>query len=385
MLEGYRVVELAMWVAGPAAGGLLADWGADVVKVESPAGDPQRQIFGSLGLADQPAVPPFELDNRGKRSVVLDLHTPAGREAMEALLESADVFLTNLRPDALTRFGLGHDAVRARFPRLVYASVTGYGLEGPDANRPGYDIGAFYARSGIAHTLVPSGDIPPPLRSGLGDHVTGITIAAGILAALLQRERTGEGTLVATSLLRTGIYTLGWDIGIQLRFGKRESTRPRSKSRAPLVSFYRAADGRSFWLLGLEADRHWPGLLAACDRQDLAIDERFATAKARLANSPALVEVLDEIFASQPYAAWTAAFDEHDVWWAPVNSIVDVIADPQAAAAGAFVDMTPREGEAPYRAVASPLDFEGWGRPPGRVPQVGEHTTEVLAELGIEK
>ena len=384
VLEGYRVVELAMWVAGPAAGGLLADWGADVIKVEAPAGDPQRKIFGSLGLADQPGVPPFELDNRGKRSVVLDLHTDDGRAAMDALLASADVFLTNLRPDALTRFGLGHLEVRARFPRLVYASVTGYGLEGPDANRPGYDIGAFYARTGIAHSLVPPGDIPPPLRSGLGDHVTGITMTTGILAALLKRERTGEGSLVATSLLRTGIYALGWDIGIQLRFGKRESTRPRSKSRAPLVSCYLAADKRAFWLLGLEADRHWPGLLAACDRTDLLTDERFATAKVRLANAPALVEVLDEIFATRPFDEWTAAFDAHDVWWAPVSSIVDVIADPQAHAAGAFVDMTPRDGEAPYRAVASPLDFEGWDRAPGPVPTVGEHTAEVLGELGIE-
>ena len=383
MLEGYRVVELAMWVAGPAAGGLLADWGADVIKVEAPSGDPQRHIFGSLGIADQTGVPPFELDNRGKRSVVLDLHSQDGRRSMDALLATADVFVTNLRPSALARFDLDHEQVRRRFPSVVYACITGYGLDGPDANRPGYDVGAFWARSGIAHSMVPPGDIPPPLRSGLGDHVTGITLAAGILAALLERERTGEGKLVATSLLRTGIYTLGWDIGIQLRFGKRESTRPRSKNRAPLVSCYLAGDGRAFWLLGLEAARHWPGLVAACERPDLLVDERFVDAKARLANSPALVEVLDEIFGTRPFADWTAAFDRHDVWWAPVNSIVDVIADPQANAAGAFVDMTPRDGEAPYRAVASPLDFDGWDRAPGRVPAIGEHTAEVLADLVV--
>ena len=380
-LHGYRVVELGVWVAGPAAAGLAADWGADVIKVEPPAGDPQRRVFGALGIADQQGVPPFEIDNRGKRSVVLDLQTEEGRAHMERLLATADVFVTNVRPDALERLGLGHDAVLARFPKLVYASLTGYGLDGPERNRAGYDIGAFWARSGVAHTLVPPDQLPPALRSGMGDHVTGITLLSGILAKLLERERTGVGGLVATSLMRTGMYTIGWDIGIVLRFGKRESTRPRERSRGPLVNCYRSADGRAFWLLLLEADRHWPKLVAALGLAELADDERFTDAKQRLANSEALIAELDEAFARFPYDDLIARFDEHDVWWAPINSIFDVIEDPQAQANGAFVEMTPQPGEEPYRAVNGPVDFPGRTFRPGPVPRLGEHTDEVLAEL----
>ena len=315
--------------------------------------------------------------------MVLDLQTSEAREQMEQLLATADVFVTNVRPDALERLGLGHDAVLARHPRLVYASLTGYGLEGPERNRAGYDIGAFWARSGLAHTLVPPDQLPPGLRSGMGDHITGITLLSGVLAKLLERERTGTGGLVATSLMRTGMYTLGWDIGIVLRFGKRESTRSRERSRGPLVNAYRSADGRGFWLLLLEADRHWPKLVAALGMSELADDERFTDAKQRLANSEALIAELDDAFARFSFDDLVARFDEHDVWWAPINSIFDVIADPQAQANGSFVDMTPREGEAPYRAVNGPVDFGGREFRPGPGPALGEHTADVIAELAL--
>ena len=191
ILSGVRVVELAAWVAGPAAGGVLADWGADVVKVEPPAGDPQRGVFSAIGANEQTAVPPFEVDNRGKRSIVLDLRSETGSAAMERLLERADVFITNTRVAALERLGLDHRAVRRRHPDLIYGIITGYGLEGPDAHRPGYDIGAFWARSSLASSVVPPGTLPPPIRSGLGDHVTGMTLAGGICGALFDRQRTG--------------------------------------------------------------------------------------------------------------------------------------------------------------------------------------------------
>lgn len=380
-LGGRRVVELGVWVAGPAAAGLMADWGADVIKVEPPAGDPQRHIFGAIGVAGQAGVPPFEIDNRGKRSVVLDLHQPEAREQMHQLLATADVFVTNVRPAALERLGLDHATVIARHPQLVYASLTGYGLDGPERDRAGYDIGAFWARSGLAHTMVPPDRLPIPLRAGAGDHTTGITLLAGILAKLLERERTGRGGLVATSLLRTGMYTLGWDIGIMLRFGKREGTRAREQSRDPLTNCYRTGDGRGIWLLLLEGDRHWPNLLAALDRAQLASDERFTDARARRRNGEALIAALDEAFDQWAYADLVERFDRHDVWWAPINSIADVIADPQAIASGAFVDMTPRAGEAPYRAVNGPVDFDDRRPRPGPVPNLGEHTAQVLAEL----
>jgi crotonobetainyl-CoA:carnitine CoA-transferase CaiB-like acyl-CoA transferase len=380
-LAGRRVIELGVWVAGPAAAGLMADWGADVIKVEPPSGDPQRHIFGAIGVATQTGVPPFEIDNRGKRSVVLDLHQPEALEQMHQLLATADVFVTNVRPAALERLGLHHDAVLARHPHLVYASLTGYGLEGPEHQRAGYDIGAFWARSGLAHTMVPPDRLPPPLRAGSGDHATGITLLAGILAKLLERERTGRGGLVATSLLRTGMYLLGWDIGIQLRFGKREGTRAREQNRDPLVNCYRTGDGHGIWLLLLEGNRHWPNLVAALDRPELLTDERFIDARARRKNAEQVVAALDEAFARWDKDDLVERFDRHDVWWAPINSIADVIADPQAIASGAFIDMTPREGEAPYRAVNGPIDFDDRRPTPGPVPALGEHTADVLREL----
>lgn len=380
-LSGVRVVELGVWVAGPAAAGIMADWGAEVIKVEPPAGDPQRRVFGALGVADQAGVPPFEIDNRGKRSVVLDLTTDSGREAMDRLLERADVFVTNVRPDALERLGLDHTVLLKRFPRLVYGSLTGYGLEGPDRARAGYDVGAFWARSGVAHTFMPPGELPPPVRSGFGDHITGMALAGGVLAKLVERSTTGRGGLAATSLLRTGMYTIGWDVGIQLRFGKRESTRPRHLNRVPLMLCYQASDGEGFWLLGLEGDRHWPGLVAALQRPEWLIDERFVDARTRNRNSEALIATLDARFGQEPMKFWRERFDEHDVWWAPINSIPEALDDPQVQACGAIIDVTPRPGEAPYRAVATPIDFDGHVLVPGPVPELGEHTDEVLAEL----
>ena len=383
ILDGVRVVELAAWVAGPAAAGVLADWGADVVKVEPASGDPQRGIFGAVGGRDQTTVPPFELDNRGKRSVVLDLRATTGQDAMELLLERADVFVTNTRVPALARLGLDPTAVRRRHPRLIYGIITGYGLHGPDAHRPGYDVGAFWARSTLASSVVPRGELPPPIRGGFGDHVTGMTLAGGICGALFDRQRTGRGHLVSTSLLRTGLYCAGWDLGILLRFGKLQSTRPREQSMTPLMNCYAAEDGNGFWLLGLESDRHWPGLVAALERPNLADDERFSGATDRLTNAAALIAELDVAFASAPMAHWAARFDDHDVWWAPINNPRTVLDDAQVEASGAFVDMPVPDGVASYRAVASPIDIDDQAQRPGAVPTLGEHTAEVLAELGL--
>jgi len=382
-LAGVRIVELGVWVAGPAAGGIAADWGADVIKVEAPAGDPMRRMLAVTGGggADLPS-PPFDLDNRGKRSIVLELDTEEGRAAMQRLLSTADVFLTNLRPDAVDRLGLGPETLRAAFPRLIYASVTGYGREGPEPWRAGYDVGAFWARSGLAALAVPPDDPQPIFRGGVGDHITAITTLSGILAALLQRQTTGEGTLVETSLLRTGIYTLGWDFGIRMRLGKLADTAPRTKQTNPMVNVYRAADGKWFWLLGVEADRLWPKLLAAIDRKQWGDDERFRSARDRRHNCEAIIAELDALFAAKPRDEWTALFDEYDVWWAPVNTADDVIADPQAIAAGAFVDVPAAAGADAHRAVNTPVRFASHVDAPTRgVPALGEHTEEILREL----
>ena len=372
-LQGVKVIEMGVWVAGPAATGLMADWGADVIKVEPPTGDPQRFVFGALGVADQKGVPPFEIDNRGKRSVVLDLRNDNDLQKMFALLEDADVFVSNVRPAGLARMGLDPDSLTKRFPRLIYGQLTGYGTTGPDVDKAGYDIGAFWSRSGLAHTTVAPDELPPAIRSGQGDHTTGLSMAAGVLAALFDRERTGKGRVVSTSLLRTGIYTLGWDVGVYLRFGKRQSTKSSRKNPAPQMNCYRCADGRAFWLLGMEADRHFPGLLKAIGREELASVENFKNARARSINAGEFTAVLDEHFATQDYAYWTARFDANDVWWAPLNSIADAVADPQVIASGAFVDMTPHPDEDPYRAVNSPVDFSDYTPTYGPVPNLGQH------------
>jgi crotonobetainyl-CoA:carnitine CoA-transferase CaiB-like acyl-CoA transferase len=381
MLNGVRVVELAIWVAGPGAGGILADWGAEVIKVEGPDGDPMRNLFGSLGL-EETKVPPFDLDNRGKACVMLDLRVDDQRADFELLLATADVFLTNLRPDALERLDLDPESVRARHPTLIYASVTGYGLEGDDRNRAGYDIGAFWARSSIAHTLVPPGELPPSSRSGTGDHTTAMSMVSGICAALFNRERTGEGRLVHTSLLRTGVYVGGWDLATRAYFGKISRTRTRADVQAPLINSYRAGDGRAFWLLGLEQDRHWPTLLAALERPDLGEDPRFVKVALRAEHATELIAELDQIFATKPYAEWVERFDANDVWFAPLNSLGDTLDDPQVAAAGAWVTMPGinQNGE-PYRLAASPVGFSGWTEVGRATETLGQSTEAVLGPL----
>ncbi len=384
MLDGVRVIEMGLWVAGPAAAGILADWGADVVKIEPPAGDPMRAFFQLATGSKVDRNPPFDLDNRGKRSIVLDVRAAAGRDAAYRLLAAADVFVTNVRPDALARLGLDPATLTARFPRLVYASITGYGRSGPERDRPGYDVGAFWARSGVAQTLAPEGTAPPQIRGGFGDHVTAIATVAGILAALYERARSGRGRVVETSLLRTGAYCLGWDLGIQLAFGKIKAPVPRTEVETPLVNCYRAGCGRWFWLIGLEADRHFPGVARSVEREDLLGDPRFASVRERRRRCRELIAELDRAFATRPLAEWAVRFDGEGVWWAPVQSLDEVVRDPQAAAAGAFVDVPTRDGGT-QRAVASPVGFADGATTPTRpAPALGEDTAAVLREAGFD-
>lgn len=382
-LEGTRVVEMGVWVAGPAAAGVLADWGAAVTKIEPPDGDPMRGMFLSAAGADVPINPPFELDNRGKRSLALNLRTEEGRELARRLIAAADVFVTNMRYAALERMGLGYEALRGSNPGLVYCNVSGYGTQGPDRDRAAYDVGAFWARGGIALSLVPPGSEPPQQRGGMGDHATGITAAGAICAALVARARTGEGQFVSTSLLRTGMYILGWDTSIRLRFGYIDPPYDRRHAPNPLINCYRGADDRWFWLLGLQGDRHWPDLLRAIEREELGRDPRFADIRVRRQNCAACVAVLDEVFAGRTRAEWGDALDAADMWWAPVHTVNDTIDDPQARAAGAFVRVP--DGGDGIEMLASPVDFGGtpW-QPRTLPPECGEHTEEILLEMGLD-
>lgn len=380
-LSGVKVVELGVWVAGPAAGGILADWGADVVKIEPPTGDPARTFRRMLG-GDLPNNPVFELDNRSKRSIALDLSTEDGREVAYDLIDRADVFLTNIRLAALERAGLGPSVLRARNPRLVYAIVTGYGLTGPESDRPAYDIAAFWARSGLAASLTPPGGALPFQRGGMGDHSAGMTAAGMISAALFARERTGEGDLVSTSLLRQGAYTIGFDVNIALMWGLPVRVGTRTTMGNPAINNYTAGDGRRFWIVGLEGERHWPPLARVVGHPEWLGDPRYATARDRFENAAELIAELDAAFASRPLDEWAERFaEEPDFFWAPVQTIDELIADPQFVASGGLVEVPDESGS--MTMLATPADFaEHPAGPRFRAPHLGEHSVEVLEGLG---
>jgi crotonobetainyl-CoA:carnitine CoA-transferase CaiB-like acyl-CoA transferase len=382
-LEGIRVVELGFWVAGPGAAAVMADWGASVIKIEPPEGDPFRGMFLNAAGLDVPYNPPFELDNRGKRSIGLNLQHTDGRAIAYRLFREADVFVTNVRQPALRKAGLSYEELHALNPRLVYCHVSGYGLTGEDRDRPAYDIGAFWARAGLAASLAPEGGEPPQQRGGMGDHSTALAAVGAVCAALVARTRIGCGQLVSTSLLRTGMYVLGWDLSIRLRYGKVAPPYTRAEVPNPMINSYKAGDGRWFWLLGLQGDRLWPDLVRAVDRPELLADPRFQDMKGRRENAAALVEVLDRAFASKPFDEWTAIFDRENVWWAPVQTPDQVVDDPQVRAAGGIVTAPVSDGAA--EAVASPADFSGtpW-QPTVPAPEFAQHTEEILLELGYD-
>jgi crotonobetainyl-CoA:carnitine CoA-transferase CaiB-like acyl-CoA transferase len=379
-LEGIKVIELGVWVAGPAAGGILADWGADVIKVEPPAGDPARMFGRMLGI-ESGESPPFEMDNRGKRSIVLDLATDDGRATALDMITTADVFLTNVRPGALRRFGLDFETVTAANPGLVYGLITGYGESGPDADRAAYDVAAFWARAGLAHLLSRPGQSPPFQRGGMGDHSAGMTMAAAVCAALVARGRTGSGQLVTTSLYRQGAYTVSFDLNTFLLTGHPIAIGQRESMGNPCMNNYVAGDGRRFWIVGLQGDRHWPALCRAVGRPDWLTDTRYATGRSRAANAVDLIGELDAIFATKGLDEWAKAFAaEPEFFWSPINAIEDVVADEQFHAAGGIVYVP--DGDSTVPMVATPADFHGtpWA-PRSAAPLLGEHTDEILAEL----
>jgi crotonobetainyl-CoA:carnitine CoA-transferase CaiB-like acyl-CoA transferase len=380
-MDGIKVVELGVWVAGPSCAGILCDWGADVIKIEPPEGDPFRGIMSILSPEFASNNPLFELDNRGKRSVVLNLQDPRGTAIALGLIDRADVFVTNQRPGGLERLGLDYDSLAARNPRLVYAQVTGYGPDSSERDRASYDVGAFWSRAGVVGMIAPPGCPLPLQRGGMGDHTAGSQAAGAVAAALFHRERTGKGQKVAVSLARTGAYTIGWDLNQTLRLGVPPAVYTRETFPNPLIMNYQCADGRYVWLLGLQGDRHWPDVCRALGREDWLTDERFADLATRAVNAAALTREIEAIIATRTRDEWAPIFDREDVWWAPVQSIQEVVDDPVMAEAGAWVDVPTDDG--PVKMVATPMDFYGtpW-QPRGPAPEFGQHTEEVLLELG---
>ncbi|PZQ65042.1 MAG: CoA transferase [Phenylobacterium zucineum] len=381
LLQGLKVVDFSAYIAGPGAAGILADWGADVIKVERPGGDNMRHIFADLAN-DLGTNPTFDLDNRGKRGAVLDISIPEGREALAKLAAQADVFLTNVRPASLRKYGLDDKTLRAANPRLVYAVITGYGLEGPDAHLPGFDVTAFWARAGVGYMTAPKGAEPFLRSSGIGDHTTSLATVSAILAALYERERTGEGRLVQTSLLASGVYLIGSDLAVQLKLGRLASIRPRDNPINAIANYFQSSDGRWFVHNPRGSGGGWEKFCEAAGRPELVSDERFASGKARRQNARELSAELDAGFGALPMDEIARRLDAADLVWSPMQTPGDVAADPQAAAAGAFVEVEDGQGGT-YRSPAAPARFPGADVDVlPRAPRLGEHTRQVLAEAG---
>ncbi len=382
IFSGVRIVELAQWIFVPSTAALFADLGADVVKVEHPKlGDPARGLRtqglgGSVNLA-------VEQNNRGKRSVGLDFKAPGGRELLLRLIEHCDVFMTSFRPGTLERLGLGVEALRERNPKLVYARGHGLGVRGPEANRPSYDMSAFWSRGGVAHALTaPGAERPVGQRPGFGDHTSALNLAFGIASALFRRESTGEPSVVDVSLLATAMWVLSSDIAY--------STIPDYDPHAlfsatpanPLTANYQTRDERWIALVMLQADRHWPEFCRHLGRDDLVEDSRFVDTAARREHAEACIAELRKTFAAHDLAHWIARFETLDAAWAPVQSVRELHSDPQVLANQYLRTVRAPDGSS-YDLVGNPCQFDESAPELRPAPAAAAQTEEVLLELGL--
>jgi crotonobetainyl-CoA:carnitine CoA-transferase CaiB-like acyl-CoA transferase len=387
-LSGIRVIEVAAWTFVPAAGAVLADWGADVIKVEHPVGgDPQRGLV-SMGLI--PGGPGavnyiIEQPNRGKRSIGLDISTEDGRSLLYQLVEGADVFLTSFLPETRQRLQIDEDHIREVNPGIVYARGTGQGPKGPDAGKGGYDGATYWARGGVAHALTPAtSEYPIGGRAAFGDLAGGMAIAGGIAAGLVQRATTGVGPTVDVSLLGLAMWVLSPDIVASGLYGG--DPMPKFDRKAPgnpLVGAYKTGDGRFLSLMLLQSDRFWPELCEHVGRPDLIDDPRFADAAARFTNRVECVEVLEAIFASRTLEEWKTALATMTGVWAPYQTANELVDDPQVAANG-FLSTVKREDGQEYDLVANPVQLDETADDLGAAPEHGQHTEEILLELGLD-
>lgn len=384
-LDGIRVLEVAMYGFVPSAGAVLADWGADVVKVEHAVhGDPQRGLrqTGTLRVEGEPN-PNICHANRGKRSLGLDMSTPEGRAVLDDLIRRADVFLTSFLPSSRARLRIDVDDVRAVNPGIVYARGSALGPRGPEADKGGYDMTAFWARAGTAASITPAGTdgiISPP-GPAYGDTISGTNLAGGIAAALLHRERTGEALTVDTSLLGSGIWAMGHTIGVSLHLQQNwEAPQPSGHGSPvnPLSGLYRTADGRHISFVMLQPARFWPDVCRHLDRPDLADDPRFATAETIAEHTDEAVKLLRELIAARPLDEWRERFATLSGPWAPVQDTQQAAADAQVRANGYIAQVGDLE------LASSPVQFDEAAAPLDPAPDFAAQTDEILTGLGYD-
>jgi crotonobetainyl-CoA:carnitine CoA-transferase CaiB-like acyl-CoA transferase len=385
IMDGVRVLEVAAWTYVPSAGAVLAEWGADVIKIEHPeSGDPQRGLVSSGLVPSGPGAVNhmIELPNRGKRSVAIDLRTDEGHDLLMQLAAESDVFLTNFLPPARKALRLEVDDVRAANPRIVYVRGSGQGQRGPEADRGGYDGCSFWARA-VADIATPAGLEWPIAQPGpaFGDLIGGAMIAGGISAALYHRERTGEALVVDNSLLATALWATSASMLAAGLFGiGKMPSFDRRQVPNPIVNTYRTSDGRFLSLIMLQADRYWPEFVTKIGHPELVDDERFADAAARAENRRECVEMLDTIFATRTFDEWRALLMHVEGVWAPVETPGELLEDPQVLANGYVREVVAQSGTT-FRMVPSPLQFDETPPDLTRAPDHGEHTDEVLGEL----
>jgi crotonobetainyl-CoA:carnitine CoA-transferase CaiB-like acyl-CoA transferase len=381
VFSGLKVVDLSSFIAGPAAAVILSDFGADVIKVEPPSGDTWRIGYK---IPPQPRAKdnyPWHLNNRNKRGLVLDLKSPQAVGVLERLVKWADVLIINTPPPARKKLKLAYADVAEWNPRLIYADVTGYGDNGPDADLPGFDITAYWARSGLL-SLTRDAGAPPTLPvAGSGDHATAVSLYSAIVTALYRRERTGKGSYVTTSLLGSGVWASGVSIQAALVDGTFFPLHDRLKPPNATFNVYRSSDN-SWFLLVVTPDR-WPALAAGIGRADLLTDARFADAAKLAANAPQLTAILDALFAAQPMDRWREVFDRAHIPFGVVREPSEVIKDPQLVANDIVVPLEGAGGNL-KSTISSPFKLHDIPKAPARrAPELGEHTDSILEELGF--
>ena len=381
VLSGIRVVEAASIIMVPSTATILSDFGAEVIKVEPPAGDANRYLHFLTGMPDSEIAYSYMQLNRNKRGIVLDLKSDKGSEVLHRLLETADIFLTNYRPAALSNLKLGYEDLKDRYPRMIYAYGTGFGEEGSEADRPGFDVITYWGRSGIETSMFPYEGWLRSVPPGTGDHPSGLALYGAIMTALYRREQTGRGGKVSTSLLANGAWANSCLIQAQLCGATFMEKMPREESPNFTGLHYRTADDRMLKIAILEVERDWPALCRAVGRSELIEDPRFATLEARTENMGELIAILDEALAEHDLDYWRAALEEHDIPFAALPTYEEIAEDRQMAANGVFVEYDhPKHGR--IRTVNSPFSLaDEPKRPPEAAPELGQHTCEVLAEL----
>jgi crotonobetainyl-CoA:carnitine CoA-transferase CaiB-like acyl-CoA transferase len=382
VFEGIRVLEVSMWTMVPSGGAVCAEWGADVIKVEHPRGDPQRHVLFTPSWDEPAARTMTQLPNRGKRSVALNLATEQGREVLLRIAATADVYLTNFLEPARTRLRIDVEDIRAVNPRIIYAKGTGQGPRGPEAQLGGYDISSGWAKPSMAAQLMAVGtnDEPPAMPPGVVDLQGGFNLAAGIAAALLKRERTGIPSVVDVSLLSSALWMLGPNLSAAYYGSEILHTQGRrDPAHGALTNSYRTRDGRWLYLVFIEPDRYWHDFCDRLGRPELAADPRFADAAARRTNLGACIDVLDEAFATRTLEEWRKAFDGMEGPWAPVQTAAETLQDPQVLA-NDYVGFVGDEG---FAVISNPVQFDGTGVGDlPAAPGIGADAGSVLADVG---